>query len=228
MDEAALVGAARDGDREAFMRLVRLHLPARIRYLDLGDPARAIVRGEIRYRYERVNRPVPASAFALPPGAMADTSGRFKTMPLERAVALASYQVPQVGRLARPGWRLLRAGFAPTGAPTGAEGANPPGRDLVAAVYGGGLERLVMTTVLVDDRTLHGREYADPFGGEGSRRATSRYRLRAGAYAGTAAHLGQPSDDAPYLWFRSHGVVVTRSGSATVNQLVATAESLTP
>jgi hypothetical protein len=198
------------------------YLPTRIRYLDRTRPGRVVVRGEVRYTYERVNRPVPPGAFAVPPGAEVGAGGGFRTMTLERATALAAYQVPRVKELPRPGWRLLRAGFAPTGARTGAEGANPPGRDLVVAVYGSGLERLVVTTLLVD-----GRDYADPFGGEGIRRATTRYRLRAGAYAGTVAHLGQPSDDAPYLWFRSHGVVVTLSGAATTDELIAVAESFT-
>jgi hypothetical protein len=203
------------------------YLPVRIRYLDRSRPGPAEVRGEVRYRYERVNRPVPPGAFAVPPGAEVSPGGRFRTMALARARALASYRVPRVTELPRPGWRLLRAGFAPVGGITGAEGANPPGRDLVVAVYGSGLERLAVTTVLVDGRDLHGRAYADPFGGEGIRRPTTRHRLAAGAYAGTVAHLGRPSDDAPYLWFRSGGVVVTISGSATTDELIAAAESLT-
>jgi hypothetical protein len=138
--------------------------------------------------------------------------------------------VPHLGKLPRPGWRLLRSGFAPVGAPTGSEGANPQGRDLVVAVYGSGLERMVMTTVLVTDQELRqhelGQRYADPFGGEGIQRVTKRYRLRAGAYAGTVVNLGLPSDDAPYLWFRSGGVVVTLSGAASSQDLIAMAESL--
>jgi hypothetical protein len=55
----------------------------------------------------------------------------------------------------------------------------------------------------------------------------NRYRLRAGAYAGTVVHLGLPGDDAPYLWFRSGEVVVTLSGAATSRELIAAAESLT-
>jgi hypothetical protein len=79
----------------------------------------------------------------------------------------------------------------------------------------------------VSDQELGGLRYADPFGSEGILRPTTRYRLRAGAYAGTVAHIGLPSDDAPYLWFRSGGVVVTLTGAATSRQLVAAAESLT-
>jgi hypothetical protein len=97
----------------------------------------------------------------------------------------------------------------------------------VVAVYGSGLERLVLTTLLVDDSELGGLPYADRFGGEGIQRPIRRYRLRAGAYAGTVAHLGLPSDDAPYLWFRSGKVVVTLSGAATSQQLITAAESLT-
>jgi hypothetical protein len=202
------------------------YLPTRIRYLDRGDPKRVVVRGDVRYAYERVNRPVPPGAFAAPAGAQVQPGGQFRTMPLERARALAAYRVPQVERLPRPGWRLLRAGFAPVGQPTGAEGGNPPGRDLVVAVYGSGLERLVMTTVLVDDQELQGRPYADPFAGEGRPTPTSPHTLRAGAYAGAVAHLAHPSDDAPYLWFRSRGLVVTLSGAATAGELLAAAESL--
>jgi hypothetical protein len=135
--------------------------------------------------------------------------------------------VPHIEKLPQPGWRLLRSGFAPVGRPTGAEGMNPPGRDLVVAVYGSGLERLVMTTVSVTDQELAGEQYADPFRGEGIKRTTTRHRLRTGAYAGTVANIGLPSDDAPYLWLRSGKVVVTLSGAATSQELIAAAESLT-
>jgi hypothetical protein len=196
-------------------------LPVRIQHQDRSKPGRVIVRRDVRYTYDRINGPVPPDAFTVPPGARFRTAGQFRSMPLARARALASYKVPNIGTLPRPGWRLLRAGFAPVGRPTGSEGMNPQGRDLVVAVYGSGLERLVLTTLQVSG------QYDDPFGGEGIQRATTRYRLRAGAYAGTVAHLGLPSDDAPYLWFRSGGVVVTLSGAATRQELITTAESLT-
>jgi hypothetical protein len=203
------------------------YLPVRIQYQDRAKSGRVVVRGDIRYTYDRVNGPVPADAFAVPPGAEFGTAGQFRSMPLARARALASYKVPQVTRLPRAGWRLLRSGFAPVGRPTGSEGGNPQGRDLVVAVYGSGLERLVLTTLLVGDQELGHRQYEDPFGGEGIQRVTTRYRLRAGAYAGTVAHLGLPSADAPYLWFRSGGVVVTLGGAASSQELIAAAESLT-
>jgi len=214
-------------------------LPVRIQHQDRSKPGRVIVRSDVRYTYDRVNGPVPPGAFAVPPGAVAippgtafPGSGQFRSMSLARARALASYKVPLIGTLPRPGWRLLRSGFAPVGSPTGTEGMNPQGRDLVVAVYGSGLERLVMTTLLVTDQELGRQElgqgqYADPFRGEGIQRVTTRYRLRAGAYAGTVAHLGLPSADAPYLWFRSGGVVVTLSGAASSQELITTAESLT-
>jgi Putative zinc-finger len=196
------------------------YLPVRIQHQDRATPGRVIVRRDARYRYQRVNGPVPPGAFAVPPGAAFDTAGQFRSMPLGRARTLASYNVPQVRTLPGVGWRLLRSGFAPVGWPTGSEAVNPQGRDLVVAVYGSGLERLALTTLRV-----HGR-YDDPFGGEGIQRSTTRYRLRAGAYAGTVARIGLPSDDAPYLWFRSGGVVVTLSGAAGRQQLIAAAESL--
>lgn len=202
------------------------YLPVRIQYQDRAKPGRVIVRGDVRYAYQRVNGPVPRDAFAVPPGAELGTAGQFRSMPLGRARALASYKVPQVTRLPRPGWRLLRSGFAPVGSPTGTEGGNPQGRDLVVAVYGSGLERLVLTTLLVGDQELGHRQYEDPFGGEGIQRETRRYRLRTGAYAGTVAHLGLPSADTPYLWFRSGAVVVTLSGAAGSQELIAAAESL--
>jgi Putative zinc-finger len=196
-------------------------LPVRIQHQDRAKPGRVIVRRDVRYHYQRVNGPVPPGAFAVPPGAELGPAGQFRPMPLGRARALASYKVPQVRTLPGAGWRLLRSGFAPVGRPTGSEGMNPQGRDLVVAVYGSGLERLALTTLRVNGR------YDDPFGGEGIQRDITRYRLRAGAYAGTVAHLGLPSDDAPYLWFRSGQVVVTLSGAATSQQLIAAAESLT-
>jgi hypothetical protein len=197
------------------------YLPVRIQHQDRAKPGRVIVRRDVRYSYQRVNGPVPPGAFAIPPGAELRPAGQFRPMPLGRARALASYKVPQVRTLPGVGWRLLRSGFAPVGQPTGSEATNPPGRDLVVAVYGSGLERLALTTLRVNG------QYDDPFGGEGIQRDTTRYRLRAGAYAGTVAHLGLPSDDAPYLWFRSGQVVVTLSGAATSQQLIAAAESLT-
>jgi predicted anti-sigma-YlaC factor YlaD len=215
------------------------YLPVRIQHQDRSKPGPVIVRRDVRYTYDRVNGPVPPGAFAVPPGAVAippgtafPGSGQFRSMSLARARALTSYKVPRLRRLPRPGWRLLRSGFAPVGSPTGTEGMNPQGRDLVVAVYGSGLERLVMTTLLVTDQELAQQElgqgqYVDPFRGEGIQRVTTRYRLRAGAYAGTVAHLGLPSADAPYLWFRSGEVVVTLSGAATSQELITTAESLT-
>jgi hypothetical protein len=203
------------------------YLPARIQHQDRGRPGRVIVRRDVRYTYQRVNGPVPPDAFAVPPGARLRTGGTFRPMPLGQARAQASYKATRIATLPRPGWRLLRSGFASVGQPTGSEGVNPPGRDLVVAVYGRGLERLALTTLLVSDQELGGLRYADPFGSEGILRPTTRYRLRAGAYAGTVAHIGLPSDDAPYLWFRSGGVVVTLTGAATSRQLVAAAESLT-
>jgi Putative zinc-finger len=197
------------------------YLPVRIQHQDRAKPGRVIVRRDVRYTYQRVNGPVPPGAFAAPPGAKVGPAGQFRPMPLGRARALASYKVPQVTRLPGAGWRLLRSGFAPVGRPTGREAMNPQGRDLVVAVYGSGLERLALTTLRVNGR------YDDPFGGEGIQRASTRHRLGAGAYAGTVAHLGLPSDDAPYLWFRSGNIVVTLSGAATGQQLIAAAESLT-
>jgi hypothetical protein len=147
-------------------------LPVRIQHQDRAKPGRVIVRRDVRYTYGRVNGPVPSGAFAVPPGAQVRTDGQFSSMPLGRARALATYEVPQVSTLPRPGWRLLRAGFAPVGGPTGSEGLNPPGRDLVVAVYGSGLERLVLTTLLVDDQELYQGQYHDPFGGEGIQRKT--------------------------------------------------------
>lgn len=196
-------------------------LPVRIQHQDRAEPGRVIVRRDVRYTYDRVNGPVPPDAFAVPPGAEFRMDGQFRPMPLGRARALAPYKVPRVTTLPGAGWRLLRSGFAPVGRPTGSEGGNPPGRDLVVAVYGSGLERLVLTTLRVNG------QYYDPFGGEGIQRDITPYRLGAGAYAGTVAHIGLPSDDAPYLWFRSGQVVVTLSGAATSQQLISAAESLT-
>jgi hypothetical protein len=71
----------------------------------------------------------------LAPGGELAGGGRFRTMAPTRARALAAYPAPKVTRLPRPGWRLLRAGFAPAGSRTGTEAGNPPGRDLVEAVY---------------------------------------------------------------------------------------------
>jgi hypothetical protein len=203
------------------------YLPVRIQYQDRAKPGRVIVRGDVRYTYGQVNGPVPAAAFAIPPGARFHPAGQFRSMPLGQASALASYKVPRVRSLPKPGWRLLRSGFAPVGRPTGSEGVNPPGRELVVAVYGSGLDRLVLTTLLVDDEELGRRRYENPFCAEGIRQPTTRRRLRAGAYAGTVAHLGLPSADAPYLWFRSGGIVVTLTGAATGQELIEAAESLT-
>jgi anti-sigma factor RsiW len=207
------------------------YLPVRIQYQDRSKPGRIVVRQQVRYSYDfkHVNDPVPAQEFAIPPGAKLHQDRGFRTMPLKAAIARAGYRVPRVGKLPQPGWTLLRAGYAPTGSPTGSEAGNPAGHDLVVAVYGSGLERFVVTTLLVGDQEA-GRVggYGDPFGAEGAIRASRRYRLRHGAFAGTVATIGLPSDDTPYLWLRSTGgVVVTLRGAATVDQLIAAAESLT-
>lgn len=206
------------------------YLPVRIQYQDRSKPGRMVVREQFRYSYDfkHVNDPVPSTDFTVPPGAKVLEDRGFRTMPLDQAIARASYRVPRVGKLPEPGWTLLRAGYASNGSPTGSEATNPPGHDLVVAVYGNGLERFVVTTLLVSDREVgRGGLYGDPFGAEGAIRASRHYRLRHGAFAGTVATIGLPSDDTPYLWFRSReGVVVTLRGAASVDQLIAAAESL--
>ncbi len=146
------------------------YLPVRIQYQDRSKPGRVMVRGDVRYTDQRINGPVPPGAFAVPVGAEVSAVGQFRSMPLARARALASYKVPRIGTMPQPGWQLLRSGYAPVGRPTGSEGLNPPGRDLVVAVYGSGLERVALTTLLVTDQELGHRRYEDPFGGEGIQR----------------------------------------------------------
>jgi hypothetical protein len=174
---------------------------------------------------------VPADAFAVPKGARTLDDRTFEPMPLAEARARAGYAVPEVRALPGAPWKPLRSGYARTGRFTGAEGVNPGGRDLVVAVYGHGLERLTVTSLevtradLTDD--LGPRSYEDPFGGEGVRRVSKPVRLARGAFAGTAARLGLPPDQPPYLWFRARdGVVVTLSGTVPGDELVAAAESM--
>jgi outer membrane lipoprotein-sorting protein len=208
------------------------YLPVRIRHRDRREPGAPIVE-ETRFTYDKINQPVKAGAFDVPKGARAIDGGAFTPMPLDRARAMAGDAAPVVRALPGPGWKLLRSGYASVGQITGAEGANPPGRDLVVAVYGLGLARLTVTSLLVTPADLRiegggSRPYEDPFGAEGARRRSRAVRLGGGAFRGTGARLGLPPDRPPYLWFRAgDGVVVTLTGTVTEADLVAAAASMT-
>lgn len=210
------------------------YLPVRIRHLDKRQAGASIVEEtRFTYDYDRINQPVRKDAFAVPKGAREIDGGAFTPMPLDRARARAGYPIPVVRELPGQGWKPLRSGYARVGQITGSEGGNPAGRDLVVAVYGLGLQRLAVTSLLVmpADLRIEGggsRPYEDPFGAEGARRKSRTVRLRDGAFRGTAARLGLPPDRPPYLWFRARdGVVVTLTGTVTEAQLIAAAESMT-
>jgi len=164
--------------------------------------------------------PSRAGAFAGPrlrPGFERADYGFRRTAPAHASGPL-SYTPLLPSRLP-PGYRLAVSGWAPRSSRTGPEGSIPPRRQLFAAVYRRGLERID-----VSQRLSGGRDWpADPFGAECRFQFSERARV-----GGRPAFYGAGPETTPHLYWRAGSLLHTVSGPYPKATLVAIAESLRP
>lgn len=172
-------------------------------------------------RYASVGVAAPASAFAIPsvPGETPGQDDGFRrTTPAEAARHL-SY-TPRLPASVEPGFALAVSGWAPRSPRNGPEGANPRYRELFAAVYRRGHERIDVTMRLA---TGVGSFPNDPFGAECGFQFEEPARV-----GGLAARYATGPGGVPHLTWRDGSVLLTVSGPFPKRALVAIAESLAP
>lgn len=173
-----------------------------------------------RYTYSRLRAPLPPTVFAAPrlrPRHERTNEGFRRTAPA-RASGPLSY-LPLLPAALPPDYRLAVSGWAPRGARTGPEGSIAPHRELFAAVFRRGFERIDVTQRLARAGGWPG----DPFGAECV--FVSRERTRVGT---AVAWYGAGPETTPHLYWRSGRLLHTVSGPYPKATLVAIAESLRP
>lgn len=190
------------GDRIEVVVDPRTGIPLRVRETFEGR-----LVSERRLEQVRLDPPIPPRVFA-PPLSEAPRDGLgtsvgifragFRPSRFDRARAAVGYAP------LRPGW--LPSGFAraetavasDTPFPTGAEGMNPPSRDVGSTAYRRGLDTVVVSTRRVGaDRAA----WADPLAApEGFLVRGERVCLRAGALAGSCGELLVDPRATPHVW----------------------------
>lgn len=168
--------------------------------------------------YRDVNERLPASDFATPDvGSQPQRrDDGFRRTSVAAARQRLSYR-PRVPSALPNGFALAVAGWAPRSGVTGAEGSNPPFRELFAAVYRRGIERIDVTQRL----WRPGGWANDPFGGECLFQYTERVPL-----GRIRATYGIGPETEPHLYWRQGRVLYTVSGPFPRRDLVAIAASL--
>jgi hypothetical protein len=169
--------------------------------------------------YRDVNARLPASDFATPdvgPRPQRRDDG-FRRTSAAAAREHLSYRPRLPTELPR-GFELAVSGWAPRSGVTGAEGSNAPFRELFAAVYRRGIERIDVTQRL----SRAGGWGNDPFGGE----CLFQYTERVALGGGVRATYGIGPETEPHLYWRQGRVLYTVSGPFPRRDLVAIARSL--
>jgi hypothetical protein len=177
------------------------------------------VRRMFRLSYRDRNRPLPGAFTPIPPGRNPNRQdeGFVRTSPAAAARRL-SYR-PQLPASVPDGFELAVSGWAPMSRETGAEGANPRYRQLFAAVYMRGLERIDFTMRLAGDRGW----IDDPFGAECVSQEGSSTRIR-----GVPAFYAGSPQIVPHLYWQRGRILYALSGPLSKTQLVELASSLRP
>ncbi|HET7146391.1 MAG TPA: hypothetical protein VFI10_04240 [Gaiellaceae bacterium] len=160
--------------------------------------------------------------FAFPPGAdvMRSDDG-FRRVTLAEAARIVGY-APLVPAWLPDGYRLAEVAVAREAGPTGAEGGNPPSREVVSLAYRRGLDQLLVTTRLRGDA-----RWADPLAtGEGFVDHPQTVTIGNGALAGTTAELLIRPRGIPHIWAQTPDLVVTIGGDASRAELLRVAGSL--
>ncbi len=174
----------------------------------------------VTLRYRLLNRPVARSHFRRP--ALGRRPFRidqgFRRSSPQAADAKVSYPAMLPAQVPA-GFRLTTSGWAPRSGITGPEGSNPRSRQLFAAVYRRGWERIDVT-----QRLAGGRDWLnDPFGFECGALSTQTVSI-----GGTRATYGEGPEIVPHLYWRRGNVLYTVSGPFARATLVEIAASLEP
>jgi hypothetical protein len=171
-----------------------------------------------------VNAPMSPNTFAasIPGGAsLHETDEGFRRLPLSEAAAHAGYS-PLVPSALPAGFELAEVAMAKTGQPSGPEGMNPAGTDVVSLVYRHGFDVLVVQTWRAGNLS-----WDDPLGMEGFVHTQNKVVLAQGALSGSTATVVASAPATPHLWLVHDGLVVLVAGDASADQLVSVANSLT-
>jgi hypothetical protein len=178
-------------------------------------------RSGTRYTYSKVRAPLAAGVLAAPrvrQGHERIDYGFRRTSPAVASGPL-SY-VPLMPTALPPGFELAVSGWARRGSRTGPEGSIAPHRELFAAVFRRGFERIDITQRLAAGS---GGWPVSPFGAE----CVFHFRERARVGA-AAASYGAGPQTVPHLYWRSGRLLHTISGPYPKATLVRIAESLRP
>jgi hypothetical protein len=194
--------------------------PATLLPLRVVEERRGRANQVSRYAYRSLNQDLPASDFATPPlGSRPDRVDHgFSWSSRTEAATHLSYP-PELPTALPPGFSLALSGWAPRSGITGPEGSIPAKRELFAAVYRRGFERIDVTQRLAGTRGWTG----DPFGGECLFEYTSPVTVR-----GVQATYGIGAEIEPHLYWRQGNVLYTVSGPFPRRDLVTIANSLAP
>jgi hypothetical protein len=168
--------------------------------------------------YRDLNEQLPVSDFATPNvGSRPERrDDGFRRTSVAATRDHLSYR-PRVPRVLPRGFSRAVSGWAPRSGVTGPEGSNPPFRELFAAVYRRGVERIDVTQRL----SRPGGWGNDPFGGECLFQYTERVAL-----GRVRATYGIGPETTPHLYWRQGRVLYTVSGPFPRRDLVAIARSL--
>jgi hypothetical protein len=199
---------------------------------ETGIPVRVVATLDGEYKRELrvedlvVDRALARDQFDIefPPRAeVLRTDEGFRRVELSRASDIVGYD-PLVPENVPDGYELAEVAVATSAGPTGAEGANPPSRNVVSLSYRRGFAEFVVTTRL---RGPDPSRWTDPLAtGEGFRDEPERVTLGAGALAGVEADLLIAPRNVPHVWAMTDELVVTVAGDLTREELLEVAESL--
>jgi hypothetical protein len=216
-----LIAGADSADRLAVDVDKQTGVPVRVVALNRGR-----LLSELRLEDLEVNSAIPSQTFRpeFPAGVeVYRTDLGFRTMSLEEAAAEAGYR-PLVPSAVPDGFRLTEVAFAREGGATGAEGANPPSRDVISLSYRRGLDQFVVSTREVGSDPS---AWSDPLAtGEGFVDEPERVTIENGALQGGTAEILIVPRGVPHAWTIADDLVVTVAGDLARDQIVALLNAL--
>jgi hypothetical protein len=202
--------------------------------LGVREEQRGRVTFEITYHDVRVNGPLPKDVFTprkAPRGAPVEhVDLGFHRVSLAEAAG-APRVTPLVPALLPNGFKLAQAavaGRAMIVREINGKEVHLETRHAFALQYRRGFDWLTVSTRMVPDKRYHiEMDLVEEFDQAWSRQARIEVPIATGAFAGvTARILAVSTTSAPHLWAEKDGVLLTISGMATADELLAVAESL--
>ncbi len=160
-------------------------------------------------REVQVGAPTSRATFDVPVPSGAEVhelDGGFRQVPLSEVASVAGY-APLVPTDVPSGFELAEVAVAKVGQPTGPEGMNAPGENVVSLVYRHGFEVL-----RVQSWTTGATVVDDPLGAEGLPLPAEKVTLTGGALAGAPAWVVVAAPALPHLWAVNEGRVVVIAG----------------